>query len=168
MSQLISMPSRNNVLLSLINIETAMLAGKSAAELAQEYFNIVNDDTLVMSPAINDVINSIQALISRGDKKAWEAAEAAWWTTLSQPQQETPARAQDKLWHLNGQAYYGGMICPGEQLEPNAYDAKCPECQKNAICTEYERVEGGAMNFYQRWNCPHCGYTADNGAYDHD
>ncbi|EAB3464440.1 MULTISPECIES: hypothetical protein [Enterobacteriaceae] len=168
MSQVISMPTRTNTLLSLINIETAMLAGKPVTELAQAYFNIVNDDDLVMSPAINDLINSIQALVSHGDKEAWQAAEAAWWTALSQSELDRLASPESVPWYLNGQAYYGGGICPGEQLEPTAYDAKCPECQKDATCTEYERVEGGAINYYQRWSCPHCGYAADNGAHRYD
>ncbi|EAX8453165.1 hypothetical protein BKC33_22420 [Salmonella enterica] len=162
MGQVITMSSCTNTLLSLINIEKAMLAGKPVTELAVEYFNIVNDVDLITSSDINDVILRIQALVSH-EKAAWHAAEAAWWVSLAlqSPHENAP-------WYMNGQAYYGGGICPGEQLEPTSYDAKCPQCKKDATCTEYERVEGGALNSYQRWSCPHCGYAADNGAHSYD
>lgn len=71
----------------------------------------------------------------------------------------------DEAWYLNGQAYYGGCIAPGDTLEPFFYVGKCPQCGKEAGCEEYQRVEGGSLNSYVRTEC-NCGYTADTGDYD--
>lgn len=71
-----------------------------------------------------------------------------------------------EAWYLDGLAYYGGCIAPGETLEPYQYTVSCPQCGKEASREDYERVEGGSLNSYVRTQCNHCGYADDNGDYD--
>lgn len=68
-------------------------------------------------------------------------------------------------WALNGRTYYGGLIAPGEQLEEEKYQCMCPRCGKSALRTCYERVDGGALNSYQRTECSHCNLSEDTGDY---
>ncbi|EAQ6169290.1 hypothetical protein BBD72_23760 [Salmonella enterica] len=72
----------------------------------------------------------------------------------------------DGAWYLDGQAYYGGCIAPGDTLEPYQYSVSCPKCGKEASREDYQRVEGGCLNSYLRTQCSHCGYAADTGDYD--
>lgn len=68
-----------------------------------------------------------------------------------------------EAWYLDGRAYYGGGIAPGDTLEPYRYSVPCPQCGKEASREDYERVEGGSLNSYVRTQCRHCGYADDTG-----
>jgi len=67
-------------------------------------------------------------------------------------------------WYLNGRAYYGGCIAPGETLEPYRYTVSCPQCGKEASREDYQRVDGGSLNRYVSTQCRHCGYCDDSGS----
>lgn len=69
----------------------------------------------------------------------------------------------DTGWFLNGRTYYGGCIAPGDKLEDYKTECSCPECDEPAIDTQYERVEGGSLNSYNRILCRHCGFYEDSG-----
>lgn len=43
-------------------------------------------------------------------------------------------------------------------------EVTCPECGGKAIKKDYERVDGGAVNSYDRIRCGECGYLKDTGA----
>ncbi|HCM9477391.1 TPA: hypothetical protein N5N91_004599 [Enterobacter roggenkampii] len=72
--------------------------------------------------------------------------------------------ASDEGWSLNGQRFYGGCIAPGEQLQAYTFDCECSVCGSAATQTEFERVEGGALNRYYKTECSSCGGITDYGS----
>lgn len=77
---------------------------------------------------------------------------------------DTPS--ENEAWFINGQSFYGGCIAPGDTLDDFEYECNCPKCGLTAIKTEYSKVEGGALNSYNKFKCEHCGHYSDDGAYD--
>ncbi|CAD0362084.1 hypothetical protein LYZ84_19650 [Xanthomonas hortorum pv. pelargonii] len=58
---------------------------------------------------------------------------------------------------------YGGCVEPGGmELDEDGYEIECPKCQRTAHRSDWEAVEGGAVNVYWRESCAHCGYRDSN------
>ncbi|MCE4281924.1 hypothetical protein ABQW67_20050 [Xanthomonas hortorum] len=58
---------------------------------------------------------------------------------------------------------YGGCIEPGGmELDEDGYEIECPKCQRTAHRSDWEAVEGGAVNVYWHESCAHCGYRDSN------
>ncbi|MCM5547168.1 hypothetical protein, partial [Xanthomonas hortorum] len=58
----------------------------------------------------------------------------------------------------------GGCVEPGgmELDQDGYYEIECPKCQRTAHRSDWEAVEGGAVNVYWHESCCHCGYRDSN------
>lgn len=48
------------------------------------------------------------------------------------------------------------------ELDEDGYEIECPKCQRTAHRSDWEAVEGGAVNVYWHESCAHCGYRDSN------
>jgi hypothetical protein len=67
--------------------------------------------------------------------------------------------ASDDLTISYGQELYGGCLEPGYREQQTGWVTECPECHRwRCERREFERAEGGSLNFYSSEACDACGY----------
>jgi len=98
-------------------------------------------------------MNITEYLALRGELDMASADSESWFALEAAIAQRQPIEAS------YGQALFGGCVEPGHQEECLVDMRECPECGRWRLrrC-DFERAEGGSLNFYYSESCDACGH----------